>query len=312
MNLRTKICFQLSKRLMPQPEHRTVNGNDYQRWRDESLSNSWRNFSDDNITAKTVLDFGCGTGEMALYLARKHPAKIIGVDVDPVVIEKAQAAKANRVEFVLTAPDKIQIDDKSVDTLLAFDCMEHVMRPQRMLEEWHRIVKPGGKCLIEWYPFKGAFGPHMEALIPIPWAHVLFGQRAMFRAAEAIYDLPSFVPRFWDLDEHGQKKPNKWRQWSTFKEQGYINELTLAEFKRITVAAGFQIRRFEVRSFGGSMLKKTIGNALVKLPLIGEYFVSHVLVELSRLNNHESRASVGMSVCAKTRAHISLNQRTDK
>ena len=59
--------------------------------------------SDDNITAKTVLDFGCGTGEMALYLGAKHPAKIIGVDVDPVavIVEKAQAAKANRVEFVL-------------------------------------------------------------------------------------------------------------------------------------------------------------------------------------------------------------------
>ena len=121
----------------------------------------------------------------------------------------------------------------------------------------------------------------MEALIPIPWAHVLFGERAMFRAAEAIYDLPSFVPRFSDSDESGYKKPNKWRQWSTFKEQGLLT-LTLAEFKRITVAAGFQIRRFEVRSFGGSMLKKTVGNALVKLPLIGEYFVSHVLVELSR------------------------------
>jgi hypothetical protein len=42
----------------------------------------------------------------------------------------------------------------------------------------------------------------------VPWAHYLFGQRAMFAAAASIYDDPAFVPRHWDLDEHGHKKPN--------------------------------------------------------------------------------------------------------
>ena len=61
----------------------------------------------------------------------------------------------------------------------------------------------------------------------------------MLRAAERIYDLPSFTPRHWDLDESGQKKPNKWRAWSTFKDQGYINELDLAQFHRLVA----QLRR---------------------------------------------------------------------
>ena len=85
------------------------------------------------------------------------------------------------------------------------------MSPESILRDWFRVLRPNGRCLIEWFPFKGPGGPHMESLIPIPWAHVIFGERAMFRAAEMIYDLPEFVPRHWDLDERGKKKPNKWR-----------------------------------------------------------------------------------------------------
>lgn len=79
----------------------------------------------------------------------------------------------------------------------------------------------------------------MEALIPIPWAHVIFGERAMLRAAEMIYDLPEYVPRHWDLDEHGHKKSNKWRAWTTLDEPGYINKLDVAEFRRLVRDAGF-------------------------------------------------------------------------
>jgi len=57
-----------------------------------------------------------------------------------------------------------------VDTLLAFDCLEHVMSPLPILQDWYRVLRPGGRCLIEWFPYKGPWGPHMESLIPIPWA----------------------------------------------------------------------------------------------------------------------------------------------
>jgi hypothetical protein len=122
----------------------------------------------------------------------------------------------------------------------------------------------------------------MEALIPIPWAHVVFGENAMMRTAEAIYDLPEFVPRHWDLDENGVKKPNKWRNWSSFLEQNYINKLDIPTFQRFAVNAGFKIDRFERHSFGGSAARKIAGNTLMNLPGIGEYFVSYVVIELIR------------------------------
>ena len=124
----------------------------------------------------------------------------------------------------------------------------------------------------------------MESLIPIPWAHVIFGERAMFRAAEAIYDLPEFVPRHWDLDESGKKKPNKWRAWSSFEEQGYINKLAVPRFRQLAQDAGFEIDDLELHSFGGPPLRKSIGRALMPLPIVGEYFVSFASIELLRPN----------------------------
>jgi hypothetical protein len=122
----------------------------------------------------------------------------------------------------------------------------------------------------------------MEALIPIPWAHVFFGERAMLRAAEKIYDLPEFMPRHWDLDEEGNKKPNKWRAWSSFDEQGYINKLDIPGFRALAHEAGFEIARQELHSFGGSRVRQTIGKALMSMPIVGEYFVSYVIIELLR------------------------------
>lgn len=186
------------------------------------------------------------------------------------------------IDFVVGEHEKIPVPDASIDTLLAFDCLEHVMSLESILGEWHRVLREGGRCLIEWFPFKGPWGPHMETLIPVPWAHVVFGERAMFRAAEMIYDLPEFVPRHWDLDEYGRKKPNKWRAWSSFSEQGYINELDVSGFTHLANNAGFEIARLESHSFSGSRLRRTLGRALMNIPHVGEYFISHTIMELIR------------------------------
>ena len=271
------------------PMQRTVDYEAYGDWRNASLTKSFDVFSDSSIKGKYVLDFGCGDGHLSIFLAReKQPVRVLGVDMHEPAIRKAknwlQKAKIPEkvdIDFILGSTDGLPVPKDSIDTLLAFDCLEHVMSPVEILNEWYRVIRPEGRCLIEWFPYKGPWGPHMEALIPVPWAHVFFGERAMFRTAEAIYDLPEFIPRHWDLDESGEKKENKWRAWSSFREQGYINKLGLRDFRKIATNAGFKIERFETHSFSGtSFIRKNAGKLLMKLPFIGEYFVSYVIIEL--------------------------------
>ena len=290
MDIRARACFALSKRFMRPPPERTVDYGAYENWRHASLSRSWAAFSDSSVEGKDVLDFGCGDGQLSFFLAKeKRPRRIVGVDINPPAIERAKTSLSSsaipegvRIDFMVGSTDRLPVPDQSIDTLLAFDCLEHIMSPGAIMREWYRVLRPGGRCLIEWFPYKGPWGPHMEALIPVPWAHVVFGERAMFRAAEAVYDMPEFVPRHWDLDERGNKRPNKWRAWSSFEEQGFINKLDMPTFRRLARAASFDIARLEPHSFGGSALRRFASRALMSLPVVGEYFVSFAIIELQR------------------------------
>jgi len=290
MTLRSALLFQISRLLLPKPASRTVDYVAYQDWRKQSLSATWAAFDQTDLRGKNVLDFGCGDGQLALLLAAtKAPARVIGVDISASAIERAKSTLEATplpllamVDFRLGEKARLPVDDESIDFVIAFDCLEHVMSPLPIFLEWFRVLRPGGKCLLEWFPFKGPWGPHMESLIPVPWAHILFGQNAMFRAAERLYDLPEFIPRHWDRDDEGNKRPNKWRQWSTFQEQGYINELNLRTFRALVNQAGFVISRLDTHSFGGSPIRRVVGRALMNAPVIGEYFVSYTTIELLR------------------------------
>ncbi len=289
MNLRTLACTALSKRLMTPPQDRMADVGGYHEWRDEALLASWRHFDDEELLGLDVLDFGCGAGQLAFHFASKGLARsIVGVDIDTDALARAERRLAQHpeyaeiVRFVEGDVAGMPLADESVDLITAFDCLEHVMDPAAILADWERVLRPGGRVLIEWFPYKGPWGPHMEALVPVPWAHVLFGEKAMFRTAATIYDDPDFVPRHWDMNEDGSKKPNKWAQWSSFAEQGYINRLDIATFRRMVADHGLRIDRLERSGLGHAGAKKAIGNALMALPRLGEYATSYTVIALEK------------------------------
>ena len=214
MGIREAICFGISRRFIKRTgTDLSVDVDAHSRWRTDSLAKSWSRFSDSRANGKTILDFGCGKGELCLYLAEsKSPKKVIGVDLVKELLDSA--AGHELIEYKLGNLNEIPVEDGSIDTVVAFDCLEHVMSPRAIIQEWRRILKPGGRVLVEWYPYKAHNGPHLDNLVPVPWAHIIFGEEAVVRTAERIYDLPEFKPAFWDLDENGNKKPNKWKQWS--------------------------------------------------------------------------------------------------
>lgn len=290
LSLRGKLCFALSQSSLGQPvDQRTEEMDSYQQWRNAELSASWARFSDDDVNGRDVLDFGCGNGPLSLFLAEtRKPKSLTGVDLYPDAIARAELGLAEcnpdmPVNFIVGDENRIPVDDQSCDTVLAFDCLEHVMDPRAILNEWQRVLRPGGKALIEWYPFAGAYGSHMESLIPIPWAQYLFGEKAMFETAERIYDDPAFVPRHWDKDQAGNKLPNKWKAWRSFAEQSYVNELKTVQFKNMLKDVGFSVVRFD--RFGLASSRKGIGaitGALSHIPFFGEFITSYVIIEIQR------------------------------
>lgn len=292
MNLSQTICFQLAKRqvLRRQPgaageNPATFETSAYHDWRVAELRTQFtQHFAESELAGKDVLDFGCGSGTLSVLAAEAGARSVIGIDLNDDLIGQAQAFAETRKlktppRFV-TAQDARTLDlpDASVDLLLCFDVLEHVLAYDAIIPEWRRVLRPGGEIFIWWVPWLHPYGHHLESLVPLPWAHVFFSERTLLNVCARVYDLPEFKPRWWDLDEHGRKKPNKWRQLGQLPD---LNRLTIAQFERLCQRAGLQIARRELYGFGGSRLGR-LTHGLTRLPWLREYFCSRVIYRLRK------------------------------
>src|SRR5262245_9305193 len=143
--IRERLCFEISKRMLRPPADRHTSFDHYDHWRRDELEGQWRYFSNDDIRGKDVVDFGCGSGDLSSIVADFEPKSIAAIEVDRDAYERALAAHrawkhphAERVRFMFGAREGIPLDDRSHDTLLAFDCVEHIMEPEAILKEWRR------------------------------------------------------------------------------------------------------------------------------------------------------------------------------
>ena len=101
---------------------------------------------------RDVLDLGCGTGTLAVELARAG-GNVVGVDGDEDVLRRA-AAKAHSagVELSLLAglADAIPLPDDSVDAVVCSLLLHHLAPADKAvgLAECRRVLRPGGRLLI--------------------------------------------------------------------------------------------------------------------------------------------------------------------
>jgi SAM-dependent methyltransferase len=96
--------------------------------------------------AGAVLDFGCGTGPYRGLLT--SATKYTGLEYDSP--HNRQHKQADIFYDGITIP----LEDGSMDNVLSTQTIEHVSNPDRIVAEWRRILRPGGKLLLT-APFMG-------------------------------------------------------------------------------------------------------------------------------------------------------------
>jgi demethylmenaquinone methyltransferase/2-methoxy-6-polyprenyl-1,4-benzoquinol methylase/phosphoethanolamine N-methyltransferase len=102
----------------------------------------------------SVLDVGCGTGEVALLArTRTKAGKVYGIDPAPEMITVARSKAARKkldVDFRVGVIEALPFPDASMDVVTSSLMMHHLPEELkgRGLAEVYRVLKPGGRLLI--------------------------------------------------------------------------------------------------------------------------------------------------------------------
>ncbi len=86
---------------------------------------------------RSILDLGCATGQYSLELARAG-FQVKGADINP---EYVAAARERGVDAYLSVNGLCPFEDKSFDTVILFETLEHVAEPDPLLAEARRLAR---------------------------------------------------------------------------------------------------------------------------------------------------------------------------
>lgn len=95
------------------------------------------------ITARQILDVGCGAGRLGAAIKARQPARVTGLELHPEAAFRAKAV-IDAVHSGNIETDDFGWDEGSFDCVIFADVLEHLRNPELVLSRVHRWLKPGG------------------------------------------------------------------------------------------------------------------------------------------------------------------------
>jgi len=100
-----------------------------------------------------VLDVGCGNGYVLSRYARQG-AEVTGVDLTGTAIDLSRrrfALENLPGTFLETDGETLPFPDNSFDIVCSMGVLHHTANPAPMVSEMHRVLRPGGRCIVMLY-----------------------------------------------------------------------------------------------------------------------------------------------------------------
>ncbi len=160
-----------------------------------------------NDTGKRVLLLGVGTGREVVT------AKELGMEAYGITLGSRNVDFGRNYlglsgeEIEETAMEVMPYNSNIFDTVAGFQIFEHFVSPLLVLLELGRVIKPGGKLLLEWPPaneqYSMADNPHHQICYTPGQAEALF-LKAGFRDIKLYYNDLTPIPKeeYWKGDQN--------------------------------------------------------------------------------------------------------------
>lgn len=109
-----------------------------------------------------ILDAGCGTGGMLMYLRRF--GSVVGVDVAEDAI--ALCRRRDLSQIARASVERLPFGNESFHLIVSFDVIYHraVVNDRLALDEFHRVLKPGGLLVVRVPAYDWLRGTHDVAV----------------------------------------------------------------------------------------------------------------------------------------------------
>jgi ubiquinone/menaquinone biosynthesis C-methylase UbiE len=96
-----------------------------------------------------VLDVGCGVGTTSCHLARCMGCRVVGVDINPSMVERARERARRKgiellVDFQTADASRLPFPDDTFSAVLSESATAFLPDKLRALQEYARVTKPGG------------------------------------------------------------------------------------------------------------------------------------------------------------------------
>jgi SAM-dependent methyltransferase len=100
-----------------------------------------------DLTGKTILCLGCGSGEECKYLLTLNPANIIAVDSSRKLIDwgKTQYVDEPKIEFICSILEDLKLETASVDFIFSSLTMHYIDNWTELLSKVKSWIKPSNK-----------------------------------------------------------------------------------------------------------------------------------------------------------------------
>lgn len=96
-----------------------------------------------------ILDVGCGTGQTAASLAATYGAKVIGLDINPIMVEKTRKRMEKSrlpVEIIQGSIEECPLKDGLFDYIISESVLAFVNAP-KAIKEIYRLLKKEGRFI---------------------------------------------------------------------------------------------------------------------------------------------------------------------
>jgi len=193
-----------------------------------------------SLSGKKTLDLGMGFGGYAQALQARG-AWVTGADI---------AFPKNKLDLARVCADGIcaPFISNSFDLVISISLIEHVEKPEKLIEEMVRLTKPGGYIYLSFPPFYSPVGGHHFS----PW-HLLGEKVAVW----------AFSKRKWHVNQNWTDEPYDFESLSYKKAFGRYGlfPLSIGDVRKLISKVGLILQDQSV---------KYVNINVSRLPLISE------------------------------------------